>query len=120
MGLEFQDGQSVATQRHRRHRWGFFLHVESYAWHCANHLEFAKSLAARGRPTGRVEHSPPLGFAPRFPTLWRWVVNICPEHKLDQARRVRFIPLDRKGNPLPKREQARIERKQARGGSAKS
>ena len=36
-------------------------------------------------------------------------------HKLDQARRVRFMPLDRKGNPLPKREQARIEREQQEG-----
>ena len=37
------------------------------------------------------------------------------QHKLDPARRVRFIPLDRKGHPLPKREQARIERKQQKG-----
>jgi hypothetical protein len=37
------------------------------------------------------------------------------QHKLDPARRVRFIPLDRNGNPLPKREQARIEREQQEG-----
>ena len=37
------------------------------------------------------------------------------QHKLDQARRVRFIPLDRKGNPLPAREQTRIEREQEEG-----
>jgi hypothetical protein len=37
------------------------------------------------------------------------------QHKLDPARRVRFVPLDRKGNPLPEREQARIEREQQEG-----
>ena len=61
---------SAHVSRLRVCRHGFFPRVESRDYRIRSGTQITSDLlssfSARGRPTGRVEHSPPLGFAPRF------------------------------------------------------